>query len=81
MEVRDVAITDIPGAFLQTDYDQGYIHINMQDTMVTLLEEIDLASYKYFIYIYSHRKNYIYTEPDKAIYGTLEASQLFWTQL
>ena len=81
MEGRDVAISNITGAFLQTDYDKGYIHINMQGAVLTLLEEIYPASYKYFIYIYSHRKNCIYTESEKAIYAILEASLLFWTQL
>ena len=40
MEGRDVATLDIPGAFLQTDYDKGDIHIKLEGAMVTLLEEI-----------------------------------------
>ena len=30
MEGRDVATAEIPGAFLQTDYDKGDIHIKME---------------------------------------------------
>ena len=41
MEGRQVATVDNPGAFLQTDYDKGYIHIKLEGAMVTLLEEID----------------------------------------
>ena len=41
MEGREVATADIPGAFLHTDYDKGYIHIKLEGDMVTLLEEID----------------------------------------
>ena len=29
IEGRDVATYDIPGVFLQSDYDKGDIHINM----------------------------------------------------
>ena len=41
MEFREVATADIPGAFLQTDYEKGDIHIKLEGSMVTLLEEID----------------------------------------
>ena len=41
MEGQEVATANIPGAFLQTDYDKGYIHIKLEGYMVTLLEEID----------------------------------------
>ena len=39
----DVATSDITGAFLQNYYNKGYIHINIEVTMVTLLEDIDPA--------------------------------------
>ena len=41
MEGREVATTDIPVAFLQTDYDKGDIHIKLEGEMVTLHEKID----------------------------------------
>ena len=56
MEVRDVATADIPGAFLQTNYEWVDININTEGSMETLLEEIDPAYYKYFIYIYRRKK-------------------------
>ena len=40
MEGRWLATADIPGAFLQTDYDKVYIHIKLEGAMVNLLEEI-----------------------------------------
>ena len=40
MEGREVATSDIIGAFLQTNYDKGDIHIKLEGAMVTLLEEI-----------------------------------------
>ena len=59
-EGRDVATADITGAFLQTDYDKGDIHINMEGEMVTLLEEIYPDYYKDFIYIYIHGNRCMY---------------------
>ena len=50
-EIRVVATADIPGAFLQTDYDKGDIHIKLEGDMGTLPEDIDPEYYKYFIYI------------------------------
>ena len=41
MEVQYIATADIPGAFLQNDYDKGDIHIKIEGEMVNLLEEID----------------------------------------
>ena len=46
---REVATADIPGAFLLTDYDKGYIHIKLEGAIVILLEEIDPYYYKDFI--------------------------------
>ena len=42
IEVREVATADIPGAFLQTDYDKVDIHIKLEGAVVALLEDIDL---------------------------------------
>ena len=49
--------------------------------MVALLEEIDPEYYKDFIYTYKRGRKYMYAEAKKAIYGTLEASLLFWGEL
>ena len=73
MEVQEVATADIPGAFLQTDYDKGYIHIKLEGAMVTLLKEINPEYYKDFIYTYKLGRKCMYAEAKKAIYGTLEA--------
>ena len=49
--------------------------------MVTLLEDIDPEYYKYFIYTEKRRMKCMYAESKKSIYGTLEASLLFWVKL
>ena len=46
MEGRDISTADTPGAFLQTDYYKGDIHINMEGSMVTIPGEIDQAYHK-----------------------------------
>ena len=52
MEGQDLATDKITGSLLQTDYDNGDIHINMEGEMVTLLENIDLSYYKDFNSLY-----------------------------
>ena len=81
MEGREVATADIPGAFLQIDYDKGDIHIKMEGAMATLLEDIDPEYYKDFIFTDKRGRKCINAEAKKAIYGTLEASLLFWGKL
>ena len=41
MEVRYVLNDDIPGAFLQTDYDKVDIHIKMEGKTVSLMKYIN----------------------------------------
>ena len=80
-EGREVATTDIPGAFLQTEYDKGDIHIKLEGAMFTLLEEIDPEYYKDFIFTDKRGKKCMHAEAKKAIYGTLDASLLFWGEI
>ena len=40
-EGHKIATTDIPGAFLQTDYEEGDVNIKMEEALVTLLKEIN----------------------------------------
>ena len=60
MEGREVATADIPGAFLQNYYDKGDIHIKLEGSMVTLLEEIYPEYYKYFIFTDRRGRKYMY---------------------
>ena len=81
MEVREVATSDIPGAFLHTNYDKWDILIKLVGDIVTLLEDIDPKYYKYFIYTDKYGRKCMYAEAKKDIYGTLELSLLFWGEL
>ena len=49
--------------------------------MFTLLEDIDPEYYKDFIFTDKRERKCMYAEAKKAIYGTLEASLLFWGKL
>ena len=49
MEFWEVTTADIPGAFLQNDYEKGDIHINLEGSVVNLLENINPKYYEYFI--------------------------------
>ena len=77
----EVATADIPGSFLQTDYGKGDIHIKLEGAMVTLLRNIGPEYYKDFIYTEKRGRECMYAEAKKAIYGTLEASLIFWGKL
>ena len=81
MEGREVATSDIPGSFLNTDYKKGDIHIKLEGDMVNLIKEIDPEYYKCFIYTYKRGRKCMYAEAKKDIYVTLAASLLFWTKL
>ena len=78
IEGREVATAEIPGAFLQTDYDKGDIHIKLEGAMVTLLEEIDPEYYKDLIFTDKRGRKCMHVESTKVIYGTLEASLLLF---
>ena len=80
IEDREVATTN-PRAFLQTDYYKGDIHIKLEEAMATLLEEIYPEYNNDFIYTDNCGRNFMHEEFKKAIYGTLEASPLFWGKL
>ena len=58
-EGRDVATADIPGDFLQTDYDKKDTPIKMDGKTVTILEGIDPSYYKDVIYINIRGKMYV----------------------
>ena len=78
LEKRRVVTLDIPGAFMQTDIDE-IIHVKLVGELAELLTRVD-PSYNQFV-TYENKKKVIYTELDKALYGTLQAALLFWKEL
>jgi Reverse transcriptase (RNA-dependent DNA polymerase) len=75
MEDQYVVTCDIPGAFMHADIDE-LIHIKLEGELVDLLIRLD-ATYKEFVSV-ENGKHVIYTKLNKALYGTMQASLLFW---
>ena len=80
---RDVASCDIPGAFLQTDMPEGAdkVHIKLDRAMVEILAKINPQLYRKYIILSKKGKPVLYGEARKAIYGTLNASLIFYKKL
>ena len=80
-EGRDVGTADIPGAFLQTDYTKGDTHVRIEGPMLELLVKLDPSHYRKYVHTYPNGKKVLMAEIRKAMYGTLNASLLFWQKL
>ena len=78
-ERRDVATADIPGAFMQTDLNEK-VHMRLDGAMAELLLKIDAKLYRKYL-VQHGNKSVMYVELQKALYGTLDASLLFWKEL
>jgi Reverse transcriptase (RNA-dependent DNA polymerase) len=78
-EERDVAILDIPGAFMQVDM-EGVVHMRIDGPMAELLIRLDPAYYNQFVEMKGDKK-ILYLLLEKALYGTLIAAKLFWKKL
>jgi hypothetical protein len=78
-EGREVAILDVPGAFMQADMDE-LVHVRFTGKMVDLLVEIDPEMFGPCV-CYENGTKVIYVELLKALYGTLRAARLFWEKL
>jgi hypothetical protein len=78
LENRDVATIDIPSAFMQAFIDE-LVHIKFDDQIIDLLCEVDPSLKQYISY--ENGKRVLYTKLNKALYGTVQASRLFWERL
>ena len=71
-ESRQVAVVDVPGAFMQVDMDEG-VHVCFHGEMVKLLLDIDQERYQQFV-VMEKGEPVMYVELLKALYGTLRAA-------
>jgi Reverse transcriptase (RNA-dependent DNA polymerase) len=78
LERRDVATIFIPGAFMQAMIDE-VVHIKFDEELIDLLCEVD-PSLKQYVSM-EKGKRVLYTKLNKALYGTVQASRLFWEKL
>ena len=78
IENRYVATCDVPGAFMHFDIDEQ-LHLKQEREIAELLVKVD-PTYAEFM-SKEKGKTVIYAELSKALYGTLQASLLFWKNL
>jgi len=72
LKEREVAVFDVPGAFMQADMDE-LVHVQFTGKMVELILEIDWKMYKPCVTMECGEK-VMYVELLKALYGTLRAA-------
>ena len=68
---------DVPGAFMQTDIDK-MLHLKLEGEIAQLLIRLDPSCTKFAT---RERGRLVYMELSKALYGTLQATMLFWKDL
>jgi hypothetical protein len=76
-ENRDVAITDIPNAFITADMEGKSVYMKLRGKVAELLVRTAPELYRKYV-IYENGKITLYVEALKAIYGTLTAALLYY---
>ena len=79
LENRDVAVLNVPGAFMQADMDE-LVHVRFTGEMVKMLLQIDKQMYSEYV-VMEKGEQVMYMELLKALYGALRAACLFWQKL
>ena len=79
LEGRDVAVVDIPGAYLSTDMDDE-LHVVFIGTLAEMMVLADLALYQPFV-SYEKGKPVLYVRLQKALHGCLKSALLFYEKL
>ena len=79
-EHQDIAVVDIPGAFLQKKASDSTI-IKLQGAIVEALLKINPMWSQYIVHEGKNRTPTIYSKAIKALYETVDASKLFFDDL
>ena len=79
LENRDVAVLNVPGAFMQADIDE-LVHVRLTGEMVKMLLQIDKEMYSEYV-VMEKGEQVLSMELLKALYGTLPAACLFRQKL
>ena len=79
-ENRDVAIVDIPGAFMQADMEDE-VYMKLEGKMAELMVRIDPKLYRKYVHTDEKGQKTLFVKLKKALYGTLKAALLFWKRL
>ena len=79
-EGRDVAIVDIPNAFVQTPHVGETVYMKIRGELANILVQTCPKLYKRYL-VTEGGSPVIYLEIEKALYGMLESSLLFYKKL
>ena len=76
LEGRDVAVVDIPGAYLSAEMDDE-VHVMFRGALEEMMVMADPALYQPFV-SYETGKPFLYFRLQKSLYGCLKSSLLFY---
>mmetsp|Transcript_26671 Transcript_26671/g.56142 ORF Transcript_26671/g.56142 Transcript_26671/m.56142 type:complete len:625 (+) Transcript_26671:3224-5098(+) len=79
-ENRDVAVIDLPGAYLSADMDE-VVHMALQGELAELMAETAPEIYRKYITYGADGKAILYVTLQKALYGCLKSALLFYRKL
>ena len=80
MEERDIAIVDVPGAFLRARLEE-IVHVCLRGFLADLMVDIAQETYGPFAYKDNNGETVLYIRLTRALYGCLKSSLQFWKQL
>ena len=79
LEGRDVAVADIPGAYLSADMDNE-VHLVLRGTLAEMMVAADPALYCQFV-SYETTKAFLYVRLQETLYGCLKSALLFYKKV
>jgi len=75
-----MVVADIPGAFLHADMEEE-VHMLLESKIVELIIKLDPMLYRKYVWQNKKEKPMLYVKLKKGLYGTLQATLLFWRLL
>jgi hypothetical protein len=79
-EGRDVAVVDVPKAFLAADMDE-YVLITIKGRLAELMVKAAPNIYRKYITLDANNQPILYVKLQKALYGCLRSALLFYEKL
>ena len=79
-EEREVAVVDIPNAFVQTEMEGDRVVMKMRGKLAELLVKVSPEVYRNYVTV-ERGQTVLYVELQKALYGMLKSALLFYRKL
>ena len=80
-EGRDVAIVDLPNAFIQTDVGNEMITMRLRGKLAELMVKIAPEIYKSYVTLDAKGNMVLYVQLQKAVYSLMKAALMFYLKL